>query len=213
MGLWIKRFSAWILEPIALFSRDRSEVLISLTIFMLGLFSILFPNHLLEADGTWLSIMGSVMAIFGFDEILVSLGKPSFFSLTWAYIKRFPIPNFKQESKFISLSANDTVSMTDSCELQVRRKRPEQGDPLEQRIDWLESERDCQEIQIQKLRQDYEKAKTNLSGRIDSEVQQRVLDNKTLDNKIIDLAVGGIPLNLLGLFCIIVGIVLLLFSH
>ena len=95
--LWSKRFLSWILEPVALYSHPRSMVLISLTIFLLGLFFPFFPNHLLKADGTLLSIMGSVMAIFGFDEILVSLGKMSFFSLTWAWIKRFPFPKFKKK--------------------------------------------------------------------------------------------------------------------
>ena len=211
MGLWIKRFSAWILEPIALFSRDRSEVLISLTIFMLGLFSILFPNHLLEADGTWLSIMGSVMAIFGFDEILVSLGKPSFFQLTWAWIKRFP--KFKQDSITISVRMGGMSGSFASLSADIQRARPSPDDSGENRIQWLESERDRHDDLIQKLRKDLEDAKTMLRARIDSERQERVSGHKNLDQKFKDVTVGGIPLNLLGLFCIIIGIVLLSISH
>jgi hypothetical protein len=180
---------------------------------MLGLFSILFPNHLLEADGTWLSIMGSVMAIFGFDEILVSLGKPSFFLLSWFWIKRIPFPRFKQEPKTISFSGKVTSSSTASMTLQVLRARPPTSDPIESRIGWLESERDRQDEQIRRLRQDIEDAKTTLSGRIDSDRQERVSDHNNLDQKLVDVAVRGIPLNLLGLFCIILGIVLLSFGH
>ena len=212
MSLWSKKFSAWLLEPVALFSRPRSAGLIALTLFLLGL-SFPFSNHLLKADGTLLSILGSVMAIFGFDEILVSLGKPSFFLLTWAWIKRFPCPRFKQEPKTISLSVNDTFSLTGSATLQVLRARPATSDPIESRIGWLESERDRQDEQIRRLRQDIEEAKTTLSGRINSDRQERVSDHNSLDQKLVDVAVSGIPLNLLGLFCIILGIVLLSFSH
>ena len=213
MSFWPKRFSAWLLEPVALFSRPRSAGLISLTIFLLGFFQIFFPNHLMKADGTMLSIMGSVMAIFGFDEILVSLKKPSCFLITWTWIKRFPCPWLNQEPRIISLSVEDTLSIKDSVTLQVLKARPAPSDPVESRIAWLEFERDRQDEQIRKLRQDLEEAKTKLSGRIDSERQKRVFDHNNIDQKLVDVAVGGIPLNILGLFCIILGIVLLSFSH
>ena len=208
-----KEVSAWLLEPVALFLRPRSAGLISLTIFLLGLFPILFPNHLLKADGTLLSIMGSVMAIFGFDEILVSMGKPSFFLLTLDWINRFPLPKFNKEPKIISLSATGTSNSMGSANLQVLLKRPDPSEPLERHIEWLKYELDRQDEQIRRLRQDFEKEKTRLSGKIDSERQERVSNHKYLDQKLVDVVAGGIPINLLGLFCIILGIVLLSFNH
>ena len=211
---WIKQFSTWILKPIAFYFQSISRgwiFFVTWTGFLLILF-LGSPTPLNASPisiGEWLLISGTVTSIWGLNETLTSMGRSGFFEIFRAWIKGFP--PFRKKTHSVNLTMKSESGSFGSVSLELKSPPPSDQDPIETKVRWLMNEIDRQKNKLQEIETKVERNQKDLVDRIKKEESERSQHIQSLDQKIVNLNLNGLPLQFFGLFCILIGTVLSFF--
>ena len=201
MGLWILQVVTW--ANVGLKHTFPYAVLV-----MVSCAIVFFPSTIAdckEVEIRWIGlifqIVGILVVLWQLDERLKRFRKPSFLARIRNHFRRFP----SRHTKNINLSVHFSGEATGSARIGVRRKA---NSSIEGRIEALEGEMEDLKREVTAVEETLNRHKEDNRNSLETMREENRKKHESLKRLMDEAVVGGINLEWVGIWYLLVGIVL-----